>query len=403
MKLSFRSQMVIFTTLIFVVLGLTLIMLLTFATNKLTSQQAGLFLITYTKDICPSNCDLENIESNKNTNDVVEISMETIYNNALANLNEKLKKVIVWGVLGFTVLSIFVSLWFGNKISQPINKMIQSLSRDDHGHFEKPNFQSASTKEIAELQTAIDKSLKKFDEELEAQKRLALNTIHELNTPVALITIAIERLRKKRGGVVDNLNKEISALEQATNRLNKILKQVEDLDIAKHDLEKQPINLPSFVSKTIDLLTNIALRRNIKIKLEFSGVETLYSIEEWLQSVLINLLDNAIKYSHDNSTVNVSVQNNDTFCKFEIQDTGIGISEENLSHITERFFRVDKSRSLTSEGAGLGLSITADLVEKMNGKLSFRSELGKGTTATVYIPNANLVSSFKVLESDKLD
>ncbi len=84
--------MVIFTTLIFVVLGLTLIMLLTFATNKLTSQQAGLFLITYTKDICPSNCDLENIESNKNTNDVVEISMETIYNNALANLNEKLKK-----------------------------------------------------------------------------------------------------------------------------------------------------------------------------------------------------------------------------------------------------------------------------------------------------------------------
>jgi len=392
--------MVIFTTLIFVVLGLTLIMLLTFATNKLTSQQAGLFLITYTKDICPSNCDLENIESNKDTNDVVEISMETIYNNALANLNEKLKKVIVWGVLGFTVLSIFVSLWFGNKISQPINKMIQSLSRDDHGHFEKLNFQSASTKEIAELQTAIDKSLKKFDEELEAQKRLALNTIHELNTPVALITIAIERLRKKRGGVVDNLNKEISALEQATNRLNKILKQVEDLDIAKHDLEKQPINLPSFVSKTIDLLTNIALRRNIKIKLEFSGVETLYSIEAWLQSVLINLLDNAIKYSHDNSTVNVSVQNNDTFCKFEIQDTGIGISEENLSHITERFFRVDKSRSLTSEGAGLGLSITADLVEKMNGKLSFRSELGKGTTATVYIPNANLVSSFKVLESD---
>ncbi len=72
-------------------------MLLTFATNKLTSQQAGLFLITYTKDICPSNCDLENIESNKNTNDVVEISMETIYNNALANLNEKLKKKSLFG------------------------------------------------------------------------------------------------------------------------------------------------------------------------------------------------------------------------------------------------------------------------------------------------------------------
>lgn len=90
-------------------------MLLTFATNKLTSQQAGLFLITYTKDICPSNCDLENIESNKNTNDVVEISMETIYNNALANLNEKLKKKSLFGE--FLALLYYPYLYrFGSEI-----------------------------------------------------------------------------------------------------------------------------------------------------------------------------------------------------------------------------------------------------------------------------------------------
>ena len=105
--------------------------------------------------------------------------------------------------------------------------------------------------------------------------------------------------------------------------------------------------------------------------------------------LVYNLCDNAIKYNNPNGTVSVTLVQVENNAVITVSDTGIGIAEEHLDRIFERFYRVDKSRSKQTGGTGLGLSIVKHIAESLKGTISIQSEIGKGTTITVTIPIAN--------------
>lgn len=105
-----------------------------------------------------------------------------------------------------------------------------------------------------------------------------------------------------------------------------------------------------------------------------------------IMQIMMNLLTNAINYSIENTTVHISIYKNEKYGIFQIEDQGIGISKEEINRIFERFYRVDRARSRNSGGTGLGLAIVKHLVEAHHGLIKVESEVGKGTSFTVFIP-----------------
>jgi len=106
----------------------------------------------------------------------------------------------------------------------------------------------------------------------------------------------------------------------------------------------------------------------------------------WLERLLLNLLDNAMKYTPPPGNISVTVSREDSHARVDVRDTGSGISASAVPHIFERFYRVDPARSSTIEGAGLGLSLAKWIVDRHNGRIDVTSEPGKGSTFTVWLP-----------------
>jgi len=135
------------------------------------------------------------------------------------------------------------------------------------------------------------------------------------------------------------------------------------------------------------------LAKKNKINLELARASEYLEIignPRWFKQMLINLIDNAIKYTHKGGKVELSVDYTNDFCIFKIKDTGIGIHQEHLERLFERFYRVDKARSREVGGTGLGLAIVKHAVNNFNGTIDVKSEVGIGTEFIVKIPRNQL-------------
>lgn len=154
--------------------------------------------------------------------------------------------------------------------------------------------------------------------------------------------------------------------------------------VSQKDLMLKKVSLNLIINKAIDKIAIFAKQKNTNIKQSISNI-TLNADEEKLVRLIVILLDNAIKYSKNGSTVIISVKRTDHKAKIEIKDNGYGISKEDLPFIFDRFYRADKSRSKT-EGYGLGLSIAKKIVDLHKGSIYVNSTHGKGATFTILLP-----------------
>lgn len=222
---------------------------------------------------------------------------------------------------------------------------------------------------------------------LEIIKRdLMTNVSHELRTPLTSILGYIETLDDDEMG--DN-KRYIDIIKRNTNRLILIVNDLlvlSELENKKIELEKSDVEIEKLVSN-VSMLFEHRLKDNpleLKVNIE-SRVKTLFADEYRLEQLLINLVDNAIKYSEKGKIwLNVSEEKDNIV--FEVKDTGIGMSDEHLQRIFERFYTVDKSRSRRSGGTGLGLSIVKHIVKLHDGEIDVTSEPNKGTRFKISLP-----------------
>ncbi|MEZ4543474.1 MAG: HAMP domain-containing sensor histidine kinase [Cyanobacteriota/Melainabacteria group bacterium] len=219
-------------------------------------------------------------------------------------------------------------------------------------------------------------------------RRFVADAGHELNTPVATIEGCLETLKEpsKLGDMSDEI---FEMLERASDRLRHLAKdlivlaRVEDLE---SELSRTQINLRDLAESVVAELNSAASRRSISINMkEFPDV-ALVAHEESIHEILNNLIDNAIKYSENGGEIDISGRATDQSVSFTITDCGEGISKDELEHIFDRFYRVDKSRSRSIGGSGLGLSIVKAAVRRHRGQISVESEPGKGSSFTVTLP-----------------
>lgn len=228
----------------------------------------------------------------------------------------------------------------------------------------------------------------KYEKELnELKSRFVSMASHEFRTPLATILSSLSLISKyKEVDDKDKENKHIIRIKSAVIHLTDLVNDV--LSVSKLEeggvmvsKEKFPIN--DLVFDFVNEMQGIA-KKDQKIEYNHSGHNEVILDKKMLRHILLNLVSNAVKFSGENSIVNVKTEVNESNFTLEVKDTGIGISEEDQKHLFQRFFRGSNATAI--QGTGLGLNILAKYVELMEGKVDFESRLGHGSTFTVKFP-----------------
>ncbi len=218
------------------------------------------------------------------------------------------------------------------------------------------------------------------------------NVSHELRTPISSIKGYAETLLE--GALKDKVNARefVDIIYQDANRLAALINDL--LDLSKIESGKLKMSFTVLdpgvlIKKGLTVIENQAKAKSITLKTDIPlDLPEIQADETRFSQVMINLLDNAIKYSSEGAQVIISAKVADSYLQIDISDTGMGISEDDLPRIFERFYRVDKARSRELGGTGLGLSIVKHIVSAHGGQVWVKSELGRGSTFSFTIPLA---------------
>ena len=254
-------------------------------------------------------------------------------------------------------------------------------------------------KDYEELLISLnDQSLLKNYEQMRTD--FVANVSHELRTPLSSILGYVETIKNSLN---EDKNKDKTVgkfLDTMEDQAWRMTRLVEDLLLlSKYETEDKPIefqeaNIRQLIDGVVDNLQNKLMAKKIEVQIKDDfDKSTISANKDALIQVFLNLTDNAIKYSKENSKIEIELkerlEQNINYCEIHFRDFGEGISEEHLSRLTERFYRVDKNRSRNQGGTGLGLSIVKHITNKHNGKMKIESQIDKGSTFSVALPIIN--------------
>lgn len=224
----------------------------------------------------------------------------------------------------------------------------------------------------------------------ESRREFVANVSHELRTPLTNVRGYTETLLDNADIDTETRNRFLTVISSEADRMTRIVKDLltlTRLDYDRLEIKMEPIDLRR-IGKTAAQAMEIEAQ-NHGLTLVEALPETLPEVQgdaQRIQQVVINILSNAIKYNRPGGSVTLLGGEQDGYAYLSVTDTGIGVPKEDLSHVFERFYRVDKARSRESGGTGLGLAIARQIVENHGGSMVFESEYGKGSIVTVRLP-----------------
>ena len=310
---------------------------------------------------------------------------------SLEEVEEALRTL--WLILWITVPSALVvaslgGLFLANKALKPVDeitktaRLITSKSLDQRIRLRK------TKDEIGRLAETFNDMISRLDRSFKQIRQFSANASHELRTPLTILKGEIEvGLRKRRR--LEEYRKILTSNLEEVNHMGRI---VDDLlflskaDMGEVHLQKKPVDLAQLVSEVYAQAKMIAMRKGIHVQMSNDGDVAVVGDRLRLRELLLNLVDNAVKYTPEGGEMRISLERNDQQVTLRVMDTGIGIDPQDQPHIFDRFFRVDKARSREAGGSGLGLSICKWIVEAHGGEISVESDLGKGSMFRVTLP-----------------
>jgi len=231
-----------------------------------------------------------------------------------------------------------------------------------------------------------ERTLRPIKNSLEEQKRFVSDSAHELRTPLTIMKTGIEIVAagKKQSlreyqTLTKDLLEETDKLINISNSLLFLSKK--DSGVLKNSYED--IDISSICQRLINLFESYATQKSVSLKSNIKGKYYIKGNYEQINQLLTNLLKNAIDYNKKGGSVSLSLESQKNNIILNITDTGIGISPEDQKHIFNRFYKADKSRSISDSGAGLGLSIVKEIADLHGGIIKINSVLNKGTEFTI--------------------
>jgi signal transduction histidine kinase len=286
--------------------------------------------------------------------------------------------------LGAATASLFVAVWLTPSLFRPLEDIASvagQITRADDLSRRVPGAERSD--EIGDLARSFNQTLERMERLFRSQQRLLADVSHELRTPLTAMRGNVDLMR--RMGEVDWTSLDIIHDEiQRMTRLVSDLLLLARADSGGMSLQSQVLELDNLffeVYRQAQLLPKA-------VDLVITAVDQVrvYGDPDRLKQLLLNLIDNAIKYTSPGGKVCLALSKSDGWAYVEISDTGVGIPPEDLPHIFDRFYRVDKSRTRQQGGSGLGLSIAKSIAKAHQGDLRVKSEVGVGTVFTVVLP-----------------
>jgi signal transduction histidine kinase len=246
---------------------------------------------------------------------------------------------------------------------------------------------SQGTDEVGHLVDTFNQMLSRLQAAFEAQRRFIADSSHELRTPITVIKSNMHLLRRttdpaERSELIDTTEAEVSRLNRMVNDLL-YMAQMQ----AGHDLKPvlRHVELDSLLLDVFARIRSIAALKDQKVVLVHEDIAACIGDRDQLQHLLLNLADNATKYTPEGGTIALGLWQEDGWARLEVSDSGPGIPEEDLPHIFERFFRTPDARQTVRGGSGLGLAIVKTIAQAHGGRIEVFSKVGEGTTFRLWL------------------
>lgn len=294
------------------------------------------------------------------------------------------RKICGFAILNIVIISAVLVRINLKNIFRPIEQINEATKKVALGEYDI-ELESKREDEIGELTNNFNKMTRGLKSTENLQKEFINNVSHEIKTPVSSIEGFAKFLKDKnltdeeREEYTNIIIEEAKRLENLTGKILKLSK----LNNQEVITNKQEIDIAEQIRRAISLLEPKWSKKDIKINVSLDE-KVFLGDEDLIYQVWVNIIDNAIKFSNEGGSIDIKVYEKDKNIIVEIKDHGIGMKEEELEKVYDRFYQIDKSHS--KEGSGLGLAIVKRIVGLSEGKIEIKSKENKGTTVTVKLP-----------------
>ena len=314
---------------------------------------------------------------------LVSVSTDIIYE-TMDELKQK-ADMIIWALW---LVIIFVGSFVATQMMKPFGRIAKGMEDVTEG-YDTDYLHVDTYTETMDISEAFNKMLGRMKVLDDSRQEFVSNVSHELKTPLTSMKVLADSLLMQENVPVELYQEFMTDITEEIERENKIINDLLSLvkmDKKASDLNVKAENINELVERILKRLRPIAAEQNVEVIFESFRPITAEVDEVKFTLAITNLVENAIKYNREEGSVQVSLNADHKYFYVKVSDTGIGIPQEDLDHIFERFYRVDKSHSREIGGTGLGLAIARNAVIMHRGAVKVHSEEGVGTTFTVRIP-----------------
>ena len=287
-------------------------------------------------------------------------------------------------ILEFAV--IIFSLIFSKAFSSRLNRIYVSMQTVREGNYSE-GVNMGGNDELTILGNEFNDLIRRLQVSEQKRRNFVSDASHELKTPLASIKLLSDSILQNNMDIA-TIREFVGDIGNEADRLNRMSQKLLSLSRieSQEDSECEIIYISPTVERVIRMLKTQADKNCITIEPQITEDCPILIMEDDLYQIIFNLVENALKYNVTGGKIYLKLSRDQENAIFQVQDTGVGIPEDALEHIFERFFRVDKARSRKTGGSGLGLSIVRNMVERNQGTISVVSTIGSGTTFTLTFP-----------------
>lgn len=319
---------------------------------------------------------------------VVGVMSLTFTSERISDMTDYLSRIVTVLIIGFFLLETVFAMFFTGAIIKPLSKLNKSIIKTSSGT-KNDRVEIRSFYEYQQISESVNTMLDRINTLDDSRQEFVSNVSHELKTPMTSMKVLADSLLNQEE-VPNELYREfmqdiVGEIDRESQIINDLLTLVK-MDQTSAQLNITNVNINELIELVLKRLKPIAAGKNVDLILESFRPVVAEVDEVKLTLAVSNLIENAIKYNDPGGWVRVSINADYKYLFVKVSDSGIGIPQEYIEHVFERFFRVDKARSRGTGGTGLGLAITKSVVLMHKGTIKLYSKENEGSTFTIRLP-----------------